>query len=227
MCRNKESGAAMSKRQGLYAVGLTGGIATGKSTVSQMLVELGADLVDADKLSRKVVEPGSQGLAKVAEAFGPGIISPEGSLDRKKLGDIVFRCRRDRKILEGIIHPLVFHEIEEILTLKAQKWLESGRTGVIVLDVPLLFETGAEVFTDEVWVVWACRSTQERRLAERDGLSEKDARLRIDAQMPLEEKVRLAQRVIRNQKSLCDTERQVEVFWKALQKDLNEGNRNI
>ena len=223
MCRKGNRGAIAPKRPGLYVVGLTGGIATGKSTVSQMLTELGAEVIDADKLARQVVEPGSNGFLQVTAAFGPGIVSEKGELDRKELGKIVFSCEDARKALEAIIHPLVFELIEDTLALRAQEWQECGEIGVIVLDVPLLYETGADRFADEVWVVWACQKTQENRLMERDGFAQKEAQLRIQAQMPLKEKAWLADRVVRNQGSLDDTRRQVEVFWDSTQKELKPG----
>ncbi len=215
------------KRQGLYVVGLTGGIATGKSAVSLILSDLGADIVDADKLARQVVEPGSTGFSKVAAAFGPGVVTPKVELDRKKLGEMVFACEHARKTLEAIVHPLVFALIEDTLARHSQKWRQRGRTGVTVLDVPLLFETGADGFADEVWVVWAGEKTQEERLMERDGLTQENARLRIKAQMPLEQKVKLADKVIQNQGSLSDTKRQVEALWDALQKELNQRSGNV
>lgn len=193
-------------------IGLTGGIASGKSSVSNMLRELGATIFDADQLAREVIMPHTEGWEKVAEHF-PQTIQPDGQVDRKLLGDIVFTDPKKRTLLEGIIHPLVISTIFD-------RGYEAERTGqVVVADIPLLYETGCESCLDEVWVVYVDEATQLDRLVKRSGLSPTEARLRIQSQLPLENKRDRADHVIDNSRSLEDTRRQVEELWRlTLQK---------
>jgi dephospho-CoA kinase len=190
------------------AVGLTGGIGTGKSTVAAILRELGATVIDADEATRAVQAPGSEGLRQLVEAFGPGILRPGGELDRAALADIAFRDPAQRERLNGIVHPLVRLWMAE----RAAEAAERGDP-VAVMDIPLLFEArGAGAF-ETVLLVYAPEELQLRRLVELRGMTPDQARARIAAQMPIEEKRRLATHVIDNTGDLEALRAQVERVW--------------
>jgi dephospho-CoA kinase len=198
-----------SSRSGsVRLIGLTGGIASGKSTVARRLVELGATLVDADVLAREVVEPGQPALAEIAETFGPGVLTEVGSLDRTALGELVFADTGARARLEAITHP----RIAELTTTRVASALAGGAP-LVVVDIPLLFEKNREGGFDGVLVVWCDAAVQQRRLMARDGISEAQARSRLDAQMSLDEKRRRATWVIDNNGSEEECVRQVDVWW--------------
>ncbi len=203
---------------GVYAIGLTGGIATGKSTVSSMLASLGAEVIDADEISRQVTVNGSPHLDRIARLFGREVLHPDGTLNREKLAGIVFSDEDARRKLEGIIHPPVLDRVREILEGLSDDARRDGRVRIAVLDIPLLFESGAEFLADETWVVFVDRETQVRRLMEREGYNRDDADSRIDAQMPLSEKVKRATEVIDNQGDLRATRRRVEELWEAVKR---------
>lgn len=207
-----------TESSGVYVVGLTGGIASGKSTVSRILRDLGAVIVDADLVSREVTAPESEGLQEVVRVFGKEIILPNGSLDRKALGSVIFRDEDARRKLDSILHPLVMKRINEILQCLRMRGLEKQITIMAVLDAPLLFEVGADKLVDEVWVVATDLRTQTERLMKRDGYSQEEAELRIRAQMPLSEKVRRAEAVIDNQRTIDETRISVEKLWSALER---------
>jgi dephospho-CoA kinase len=191
-------------------IGLTGGIATGKSTVAGMLRELGATVIDADEAARAVVEPGTAGLAAVVEAFGPDVL--EGKrLDRARLGQLVFRDAGARRKLEAITHPLVRQWMAE----RQQEASERGEPRV-VLDIPLLFENGLEVGMDAVVLVYAPPEVQLDRLVRRNGFSQEEARRRLSAQMPIDDKVARATYVIDNGGSLAATRAQTGAVWKQI-----------
>lgn len=194
----------------MLVIGLTGGIASGKSTVTHMLRELGATVVDADVAAREVVQPGSEGLAAIVETFGPDILLPTGSLDRAQLGSIVFADAQRRKQLEAITHPRV----------RALMWeqVAAGRSQglpAIVLDVPLLIEGGMYQQVDKTWVVYVDRDTQLQRLMARDHLTLQAAETRLAAQMPLDEKLRFASAVIDNRQGHEETRAQVALLWQG------------
>lgn len=181
-------------------VGLTGGIATGKSTVVDVLVQLGIPVIDADVLARAAVAPGSPGLAAVATAFGRDVLSADGFLDRKALAGIVFNDEERRRTLEGIVHPEVRRAID--------RWFEDlDRRGkpLGVADIPLLFETGRAGSFDRVVVVACAPDTQRSRLMTRDGLSIADANRRLAAQWPIAEKVARADAVVWTDGTLDET----------------------
>lgn len=190
-------------------IGLTGGIASGKSTVSAMLRELGARVLDADEYAREAVTPGSQGLAEVAAAFGPDVLRPDGSLDRARLGRIVFADEAARKRLNAIVHP----RVREAMAADIDRARAEGLPA-IVLDVPLLFEGGLDAICDETWVVSVDPATQLARLRARDGSNEAEARARVAAQMPLVDKVARATAVIDNNGTPAQTRAQVERLWR-------------
>jgi dephospho-CoA kinase len=187
-------------------IGLSGGIGTGKSTVSAMLRKLGATIVDADEGARAVVEPGTPGLRAVVEEFGAGVLTPDGSLDRAALAEIVFKDPQRRARLNAITHPLV------------REWMAkrtAAATGVIVHDVPLLFENGLNPAYERTVLVYAPDAMALARLQAK-GMSEEQARARIAAQMPIEEKRALAGVVIDNSAGLAETARQVRELWDSL-----------
>jgi dephospho-CoA kinase len=196
----------------MRVVGLTGGIGTGKSAASQMLRELGATVIDADEATRAVQARGSEGLARMVEEFGPGILTPDGDLDRPRLAELVFQNPQPRQRLNEIVHPLVRRWMAE----RQREAMERGDP-LVVLDIPLLFEArGAAVF-ETVLLVYAPEPLQMRRLMELRGLSEEQARARIAAQMPIEEKRRLATHVIQNTGTMADLRREVERVWHELE----------
>jgi dephospho-CoA kinase len=189
-------------------IGLTGGIASGKSLVSLQLQGLGAVVIDADQIAREVVQPGRPGWDLIVREFGWSFIDSNGGVDRKALGQLVFNNPRELEKLNRITHPLILAEVEKLLQIYS-----SGHEGVVVLDAPLLFETGLDQFVDEVWVVMVDHQTQVKRLMARDRLTEQDAEQRIRLQIPLEEKVFRADRVIDNCGLPEDTERLVKEAW--------------
>lgn len=194
----------------MLKVGLTGGIGSGKSEVTRRLAALGAYVVDADVLAREVVEPGTPGLAAVAAEFGAEVLRPEGSLDRDRLGAIVFADPAARARLNAIVHPLVG-------AATAQRFAAAPADAIVVHDVPLLVEVGLAAAYDVVIVVAATPETQGSRLVRARGMSADEARSRIAAQAPLADKLAVADFVITNDGSLDDLDRQVQAVWLALQ----------
>ena len=185
-------------------VALTGGIATGKSYVAAKLREAGVPVVDADVLSREVVKPGGPALAAIRKRFGPDAIRSDGSMDRIRIGHLVFRDKRARQDLEGIIHPAVIQAINEFFDKLPKK------TPFAVADIPLLFETGRQKEFDSVVVVACKRDTQLDRMLARDRLSKEDAERRIAAQLPIDQKVEKADYVIRTDGAFEQTDQQVK-----------------
>lgn len=189
----------------LFVVGLTGGIASGKSTVSAMLAEAGIPVVDADRLAREVVEPGQPAYREVVAAFGPSVVDPNGQLDRKRLASVVFTDPTARARLEAIVHPRVFEAERAALAAIARE-----RPGsVAVVDAALLLESGNYRWMDAVILVSAPRELQIERLMARDRLSRAEAEARLAAQWPLEEKRRYADFEIDNSGGLEATRAQV------------------
>jgi dephospho-CoA kinase len=197
-------------------VGLTGSIATGKSTVSRMFAHLGARVIDADLLAREVVMPGQPAYAGIVEEFGRQVVQEDGSLDRKALGAVVFADSAKRRRLEEITHPAIGARQRRILSVLDEEAFE----GVVIWDAALLFEGGGTAKMDRVVVVYADPETERRRLMERDGLSDADARARIASQMPIAEKAKLAHHVIDNSGTREETERQVRAVYGALLAEL-------
>jgi dephospho-CoA kinase len=187
-------------------VGLTGGIASGKSTVSAMLRDLGAVVIDADELAREVVAKGTPGLAAVVEEFGPGLLREDGELDRPAMGALVFADEDARKRLEAIVHPLVF---ERIVALEAA----APRDGLVVHDIPLLAESGRADTFDAVVVVDAPEEVQVERMVHRRAWTEEEARSRIAAQATREQRNAIATHLIDNTGTIEDLRQRVaEVF---------------
>ncbi|HKZ07781.1 MAG TPA: dephospho-CoA kinase [Methylomirabilota bacterium] len=196
--------------------GLTGGIATGKSTVSAMFTHLGARVTDADQLARDVVAPGQPAHAAVVAAFGSEVLQPDGYLDRKRLGAIVFADAEKRKRLESITHPAIRTRWERILRV----YEEEEFAGIVFWDAALLYETGGARLMEKMVVVTADPATQLARLMARDGSTEAEARARIASQMPVAEKAKLADYVVDNSGTRAETERQVREVYRALLADL-------
>ena len=193
-------------------VGLTGGIASGKSTVAKILERLGAAVINADALSREVVEPGKDAWKEIIDAFGAGVLQPDQTLDRQKLRTVIFNDSDGRKKLEAIIHPRVRALAEE----KIREHAVAGYS-IIVYEVPLLFEGNLHEWLRPVILVACDVDTQRARLQERDRLTQTEAQKHIDAQMSLTEKRRLADYVIENDGSLADLEQQVRAVVEKIQ----------
>ena len=196
----------------MLRVGLTGGIGSGKSEVGRRLAAQGAVLLDADKAARAVVEPGTPGLARVAETFGPGVLREDGSLDRAKLAQIVFADEAARGKLNAIVHPLVH---EHMRAAEQAAAAAAGDGAVIVHDVPLLAEGGRGKEFDLVMVVDVPPEVQLARLAER-GMPEDQARARMAAQATREQRLAVADIVIDNSGTLADLDRRVAEVWADL-----------
>ncbi|MEW1903988.1 dephospho-CoA kinase [Streptomyces sp. NPDC086147] len=193
----------------MLKVGLTGGIGAGKSEVSRLLVSYGAVLIDADRIAREVVEPGTPGLAAVVEAFGDGVLTPEGTLDRPKLGSVVFADAERLATLNAIVHPLVGARSAEL-----ESRAETG--DVVVHDVPLLTENGLAPLYDLVVVVDASPETQLDRLVRLRGMDESEARARMAAQAARARRLAVADLVIDNDGPLDALEPQVRKVWDEL-----------
>jgi dephospho-CoA kinase len=189
-------------------LGLTGGIGSGKSTVSRALAELGAVVVDADLVAREVVEPGTPGLAAVVDAFGPGVVRPDGTLDREALGKVVFGDDAARRRLSAILHPLIGAR-------SAGLWAaaEAAGAAVLVHDVPLLVESGLQGMYDQVVVVDVAPDVQLDRLVRLRGMTQQDAEQRIAAQAGREVRLASATKVLHNDGSVEDLQAQVRALW--------------
>ncbi|MFD8030592.1 dephospho-CoA kinase [Streptomyces sp. NPDC059717] len=190
----------------MLKVGLTGGIGAGKSEVSRLLVECGAVLIDADRIAREVVAPGTPGLAAVADAFGVGVLAPDGSLDRPKLGSVVFADPEKLAVLNAIVHPLVGARSRELEAAAPED-------AVVVHDVPLLAENALAPLYDVVVVVDASPATQLDRLVRLRGMTEEDARARMAAQATRDKRLEVADIVIDNDVDLPRLERSVRDVW--------------
>jgi dephospho-CoA kinase len=197
-------------------VGLTGGIATGKSTVDAVLRELGAVIIDADVLAREVVEPGEPALAEIAAEFGPGVLGPDGRLDRKTLGAIVFADPERRRTLEAMTHP----RMRERLLRRIDELTAEHFRGLVFYDAAVLIESGSHLMMDRLVVVIADEPTQIARLMARDGIDRDEALRKIKSQMPLAEKAKLADYVIDNSGDPAATEAEVRRVYQALLADL-------
>jgi dephospho-CoA kinase len=197
-------------------VGLTGGIASGKSAVSRQLAELGCRLVDADVLAREVVAPGEPAWRAIVEVFGQAVLRPDRQLDRKRLGALVFADPARRKALEGVTHPAIAARRQAIL----DAWAAEGFDGPVVLDIPLLVEVGGLAQVDRVILVYVEPEVQLARLMARDGFDRAEAERRVASQMPLAEKVRHAHFVIDNSGTPEETAAQTRAVHAALLAEL-------
>jgi dephospho-CoA kinase len=198
----------------MITIGLTGGIASGKSMVAEMFKRLGAYIIDTDMIAREVVEPDCEGWRAVINEFGEQILTPDGTIDRLKLGDIIFSDDTSRHALNNILHPHILRILNERITQIGEKDPEA----VVVADVPLLLECRLQNNFDVAVVVWTRPEIQMQRLMVRNGLSRDDALKRINAQMPLDQKRSFATYIIENDKKIANTEKQVqELFIKLKQ----------
>lgn len=201
-------------------IGLTGGIATGKTAAAEMLRVLGSEIIDFDILARQVVEPGKPAWEKIVEYFGKNVLQEDSCLDRKKISAIVFQNPSKRKILESITHPLIFEEFENRLND-----ISLNYPGTIVHGVmPLMIEIGLQGLFQKVIVVYISRARQIRRLVDRDKISVEHAENILKAQVPVEEKLRYADFIINNEGALDETRIQVERLWQALKRIQKERN---
>jgi dephospho-CoA kinase len=196
----------------MLKVGLTGGIASGKSTVSKIFASIGAHVLDTDEVARELLLPGQPAWTRLRQAFGKEFFNPDGTVKRKKLRKLVFANPEKRGQLNEIVHPEVMKEIS-----RRSEFLScSPEPAVLVVDVPLLLEVGVAHRFDKIVVVDARERVQINRLMQRDGISEEEARQALKAQMPLREKVELADYVIDNNSTLGDTKIQVRKVWEEL-----------
>lgn len=195
----------------MLRLGLTGGIASGKSTVTAMLRELGALIIDADKVARKVVEPYAPAWHDIVKAFGSNVLLPNDFIDRKLLGEIVFNNPQKLKQLEDIIHPKIREEFNKQMADAEQQGAK-----IVVLDIPLLIETDWKDNVDLIWLVYVDEKTQLARLQKRDNLTYDRALQRIKKQIPLKNKIKHAQVVINNEHDIDNTRSQVVNAWNNL-----------
>ena len=206
----------MSAPRKFLLVGLTGGIATGKSTVSALLRQLGCEIIDADLLAREVVEPGRPAWTTIVAEFGQDVLTGDGTLDRKKLGAIVFANPERRRRLEAITHPA----IRERFQARLDELAENGFTGIVVFDAAVMIESGNYKNMDRLVVVVTDEPTQMARLRGRDGTDDAEGRRKIASQMPLSEKAKLADYVIDNSGDRHATAEQVRRVFAALMSEL-------
>jgi len=193
-------------------VGLTGGIAGGKSTVSRMFRDLGARLIDFDELARRVVEPGTPGLEKIVDTFGKQILQSDGTLDRRQLSGIVFSDTEKRRVLERLVHPDIYRVFaKEVSRITADK-----PDAIIVAEVPLLVEANLPHLFDIIVLVYTSDQAQIERLVERQGVTIQTAAEMLAAQLPLAEKKPYADHIVHNDGSLESTRRQVQAVWEKL-----------
>ncbi|AEH46907.1 dephospho-CoA kinase [Parageobacillus thermoglucosidasius] len=195
-------------------IGLTGGIASGKSTVTKMIRELGIPVIDADQIARDVVKMGEEAYNQIIQAFGQEILQEDGEIDRAKLGAIVFHNEQERKKLNAIVHPAV----RQRMLAEKEAYVQKGAK-TVVLDIPLLFESELTHLVDKTIVVYVDDDVQLERLMKRNGFSKEEALARIQAQMPLREKVKKADAVIDNNGTIEETKQQLwQIFkrWNAL-----------
>lgn len=196
----------------MKVIGLTGGIASGKSTVSQYLRELGGVILDADILAREIVQPGEPAWKDIIERFGTEVIRDDGQIDRARLAQKVFADPKSLEMLNLITHPRVAQKTKELL----EEIRARDPEAMVVVDAPLLIEAGMVPLVDEVWLVALDTETQLNRLMQRDAVDKEQAMRRVTSQMPLQEKRRYARRIIDNQGSPEETRAQVDKYWKAL-----------
>lgn len=192
----------------MVLIGLTGGIASGKSTISKMLKELGAEVIDADLVAREVIQPRSAAWREMVEAFGKGILNDDRTINRRRLGNVVFPDPKAVEKLNSITHPRIIRRIEDRIEDARKRGIN-----VLVIDAPLLIESGMVPMVDEVWVVMVDPDTQISRLMTRDHFTFQEAINRLNSQMPLEEKLRYAHRVINNKGTPEETRAEVVRGW--------------
>jgi len=205
-------------------VGLTGGIASGKSTVAKMFVKNGAHLIDFDRLAHEVQEPEKPAWKEVVNHFGEGILQPDKKIDRVKLGNIVFADKEKLSKLNNIVHPLVYQEWQSRL----EKIFKKEKHAIVLSDIPLLFEGNMQDLFDLTILVLIAPEEQISRLIMRNGVIKEEAEKRLKSQMPISEKISLADIVIDNEGSISETEKRVGQVWKELlRREKNSVRLNI
>lgn len=197
----------------MLVIGLTGNIGTGKTTISRMLAELGAAVINADRLGHELYQPNSPVYSEVVAAFGNGILRPDGQIDRQKLGQIVFADAAALERLDQITHPRIY----EIVKRKIEEYRRSG-TKIVVLEAALLIEAGWTPLVDQLWVTIASESTIAKRLKHSRGLTEQQTLIRLRSQMPQEEKARQADVAINTDCSIDELKSKVTELWRNLHK---------
>jgi len=207
----------------MLIVGLTGGIASGKTTVANMFKNEGAYIIDVDKISREVVEPGKLGWQEVIKTFGEEILNRDKTINRKKLGDIAFSDGEKRRILEKIIHPKVYSEKQKLINQIKEK----DKEAIIIIDIPLLIEANQQKTVDKVILVYVSPQTQIERLIKRDGFNLEEAKKRIFAQMPIESKKKYADYIINNEAPLEMVRKEVKSIFQALKIEVKKAPRNL
>ncbi|HKL42630.1 MAG TPA: dephospho-CoA kinase [Clostridia bacterium] len=198
------------KQNSLKIIGLTGGIASGKSTVSNYLINKGYHVIDADIIAREVVAKGSRGLEKIATTFGKSILKENGSLNRKKLRNIVFNDEKALKQLEEITHPLIINKISE----KLKNLRNNDRFSLVFLDCPLLFEMSLEALVNEVWLISTTTANQISRIVERDKTDPLEAKKIIEQQMSLKEKIKKSDIIIKNNSTIEELKSKIDLLLK-------------
>ena len=205
----------------MKVIGLTGGIASGKSTVSRMLRQKGTYIIDADEIAKEIVKPGKPAWEDIVKHFGREILDESGNIRRKKLAKIVFSDEKKLDLLNRITHPRIVEEIKRELEA-----LRRRNEKIVIIDAALLLEIGLDVLVDEVWVVAVDEKTQIDRLIKRESsMSYAEAMERIRAQMPLEEKLKFATRVIDNSGDIENTQKQVDEIWREIEKTWKDSPR--
>lgn len=196
----------------MIKIGLTGGIATGKSTVGRIIHQKGVIVISADELAHQAMLPGSATYQRIVAEFSPKILTSDGEINRRLLGEIVFEDEAARKRLEQIVHPFVINGIRESLELYSKQGVR-----IVVVEIPLLFEVGVTDLFDQIWVVSSTLESQLQRIQERDGLTKEEAKKRIATQLPLKEKEKRADVVIMNDRGLDSLEKQVVALLRTLE----------
>lgn len=190
-------------------LGLTGGIASGKSTIAKMIKECNIPVIDADEVSREVVKVGEEAYNSVVKTFGKEILHTDGTINREKLGSIIFNNEQERDKLNKIVHPAVRERMDQ----KKEMYKKNGEVAIF-LDIPLLFESNRKQTVDKVLLVFVDPPIQLERLMKRNGLTEEEARARISSQMPIQEKVKLADEVVNNNGTMEESKRQLLTILK-------------
>lgn len=198
----------------MFVIGLTGGIGSGKTTVSGMLAQLGAVIIDADQVARKVVEPGSPLLVELAQNFGDHILLADGSLNRVSLGELIFQNKENRELLNQLTHPVIIKDIKNQIKTIAL----SRPNAIVVIEAPLLIEAGMVPMMDEVWIVVAEEQTQIERIMSRDGFDYEDALQRVQSQMPAEDRLPYGDVVISTDRTLEEVNKDILNEWERLHK---------
>lgn len=195
----------------MKTIGLTGIFGSGKSTVAGFLGELGAAIIDADRIVHQLYVPEAEGYRQIVDLFGPGVIDAEGNLDRQKIADIIFTDKIARAKLDATIHPLVTQQIKSLLAEHRR-----CHTPVVVVEVPLLIEANMMSLVDEIWVTTAPREVVFRRLSHKSGMPYADVLARIHAQLPVRDQVRYATRVISTDTTLEHLKAKIQRLWKKM-----------